>query len=162
MKREILLESLYINYGKKRFLNWCRSLNVFRFIKSHPYPDDLNPDRFIALIGFQNKEEVFDLISILEIKPELDIEDIFKMETVFSKKVTVNNVPCYFEINQFLKNLVFIVSGTDNDQFELDDSTFERAKLLDYFLASLKINFESSPYNDDYCITPEFYPEVWK
>jgi hypothetical protein len=162
VKREILLESLYTNYGKKRFLNWCRSLNIFRFIKSHPYPDDLNPDRFIALINFQKDEEVFDLINILEIKPEINIEDILRMDTVFSEKVTVNNVLCYFEINKFLKNLVFTVSGTEEDQFALDDSTYQRAKKLDILLSEVKLKYVSSPYDDDYCITPEFYPEVWQ
>ena len=162
MKREILLESLFTKYGKKRFLNWCRSLNIFRFIKSHPYPDDLNPDRFIAVIKFQDDEELLDLTNILEIEPELNVETILKMETVFSKEVTINDVLCYFEINHFLMNLVFTVSGTDEDQFALDLSTFEKAKKLDDFLTSLEIDFESSPYKDDYCITPEFYPEVWK
>jgi len=162
MEREIRLEYLYNTYGKARFLNWCRSLSIFRFIKSHSYPDDLNPDRFIALISFLNTEELSDLIKIMKIKPQLDIEAILKMETVVSKKVTINDIPCFFEINQFLKNLVFIVSGTEKDQFDLDDSTFQRAKKIDDFLISLEIDFESSPYNDDYCITPEFYPNIWK
>ena len=37
----------------------------FRFCKSHPYSDDLKPDRFIALTYFKNDEELVALFNVL-------------------------------------------------------------------------------------------------
>ena len=161
MKHEILLESLFTTYGKERFLNWCRSLQKFRFIKSHPYPDDMNPDRFIALTNFKDEEELQNFVSIMKIELGFDMQEVISSESYFSGKTKVNETTCYIEINKVLKNLVLVVSGTEEDQFALDDSTFQRAKKIDQFLSELNMEFVSSPYNDDYCITPDYYPSVW-
>ena len=162
MEREIRLDFLCSEYGKRRFLNWCNSLKIFRFCKSHPYPDDLLPDRFIALATFENNEELQNILNILEIEPPIEIQEILEKETVLSKDVKINSTSCYIEINRFLNNLVFTVSGTEEDQFIVDDSTFKRAKRIDDYLSTLNLKYASSPYNDDYCITPEFYPEIWE
>ncbi|NPD88593.1 MAG: hypothetical protein HGN29_07705 [Asgard group archaeon] len=161
MKREIRLENLYLDYGKERFLNWCRTLYSFRFIKSHSYPDDMNPDRFIALINFKDEDELRNFVNIMKIESDVDIQEAITSESYFSGKAKVNETTCYIEINKVLKNLVFVVSGTEEDQFALDDSTFQRAKKIDQFLSELNMVFVSSPYDDVYSITPEFYPSVW-
>ena len=165
IKRKVLLDSLCYTYGKKKLLNWCRSLNFFRFCKSHPYPDDLKPDRFIALTSFENDKELATLFDLLQIKTK-DEEDkalnSSDISSVFSGDAEVFGVSCNVEINKILNSLLIEVSGTDEDQFSLDDSTFQRAKKIDKHLLLLQIEFISSPYDDDYCITPEFYSEVWK
>lgn len=162
MKREIRLDNLFLKYGKERFLNWCRSLLKFRFIKSHPYPDDLNPDRFIALINYTDEDELRDLVSIMKIEINIEQRDVFDKETYVSNEAEVNDVSCYVKINRVLKNIELEVSGSGEDKFALDDSTFHRAKKIDDFLTELDIEFVSSPFDDDYCVTPEFYPDVWK
>lgn len=162
MEREIRLESLYLDYGKERLRNWCCSLNKFRFFKSHPYPDDLTPDRFIALTKFKDENELQHIINLLKIELNIKNQDVSAIESVFYEEVIVNEVSCFIEINKVLKNLVLVVSGSEQDQFSLDDSTFLRAKKIDNLLSELEIEFISSPYNDDYCITPEFYPEIWQ
>ncbi len=165
MKREIRLDHLFMTYGKERFLNWCRSLNIFRFCRSHPYPDDLHPDRFVTLIYFYDDNELNELLTLMKIKTKDNDNNtvrIEEIETTFSSLVKVNNEKCYIYINKILKTIILEVSGIENDPFSLDDTTFQRTKRIDDFLDTLDINFISSPYDDDYCITPEFYPQVWK
>ncbi|MHA2254919.1 MAG: hypothetical protein ACXAAM_02500 [Candidatus Heimdallarchaeaceae archaeon] len=166
MERDIRLDYLCTNYGKKRFLYWCRSLNIFRFCESHPYPDDLNPDRFIALTSFKDEAELKNLFKVMKIKimkenPNM-IFDLSKIELTFSGKADVEESSCFIQINKVLKTLIIEVSGTEEDQFFLDDSTYQRAKKIDDFLSTLNIDFVSSPHGDNYCITPEFYPSVWE
>jgi len=165
MKHEIRLESLFFDYGKEQFLNWCRSLNFFRFCKSHPYPDDLKPDRFIALTFFENDAELETLFSSLEIGVKVEEDMTLNPKDIvstFSGKTKVFGVHCYIDVNKTLRTLVLEISGNESDQFSLDDTTFQRAKIIDDHLSTLQIEFISSPYEDDYCITPEFYPEVWE
>ena len=165
IKREVLLEGLLSNYGKERFLNWCKSLNFFRFCKSHPYPDDLKPDRFIALTNFGNIDELIDLSDVLELEFREEKESsrfLENIETTFSGKATVFGISCYVDVNKVMKTVLLEVSGNERDQFSLDDTTFQRAKMIDRKLANLEIEFISSPYEDDYCVTPEFYPEIWR
>lgn len=166
MERDIRLDYLYTNYGKERFLNWCRSLNIFRFCKSHPYPDDLNPDRFITLASFKDEVDLRNLIKLMKIKIMRDdsnkIFDLSKIEHTFSGKGDIKESSCFIQINKVLKTLIIEVSGTEEDQFSLDDSTYQRAKKIDDYLSTLEVDFVSSPHNDDYCITPEFYPLVWE
>lgn len=165
MKREIRLDHLFMTYGKERFLNWCRSLNIFRFCKSHPYPDDLHPDRFVTLIFFNDNKELNQLLTIMKIKTNgndninIRTENI---ESTFHGLIKVSDEKCYIHINKISKTIFLEVSGIENDPFSLDDTTFQRAKRIDDFLVTLDINFISSPYDDDYCITPQFYPQVWK
>lgn len=164
MEREIRLNSLLLKYGEDRFLNWCRSLTIFRFCKSHPYPDDLAPDRFIALIMFENRSALLSLLD--RMKPiflEKNLEEYLKLEEakVFSGKAEINEVGCYISINEITGHLEIEVVGIDGDLFAITEDTFERTKLLDHFLEKLDLNFVLSPYDDDYCITPEFYPKVW-
>lgn len=166
MERDIRLDYLCTNYGKKRFLNWCRSLNIFRFCKTHPYPDDLNPDRFIALTSFKDEEDLENLLDLMKIHVKGEIEGDFtylaNIENTLSTQAIVNEVQCYISINKVLKTIVLDVSGTEENQFLLDNSTFQRVKKMDDFFSTLNIDFISSPHDDDYCITPEFYPELWK
>ncbi len=165
IKREVLLDSLCYNYGKDKFLNWCRSLRYFRFCKSHPYPDDLKPDRFIALTSFENEAELTTFCNSLEINAKIEGGKILNSNdsnSTFYGKAAVFGVYCYVNVNKILKTLLLEVSGTESDQFLLDDTTFQRAKQIDENLSALEIEFISSPYEDDYCITPKFYPEVWK
>lgn len=88
--------------------------------------------------------------------------ELKKIESTFSNLAKVKNEKCYIHINKLLGTLVLEVSGIESDPFSLDDSTFLRAKKIDEFISSLDVDFTSSPYDDDYCIAPEFYPEVWK
>ncbi|MCG3221511.1 MAG: hypothetical protein H7641_09035 [Candidatus Heimdallarchaeota archaeon] len=166
MKREIRLEYLCTNYGKERFLNWCCSLSIFRFCKSHPYPDDLNPDRFIALTSFKDEEDFKNLLYLMKIHVKGEVKGDFtylaNIKNTSSTQALVNEVQCYISINKVLKTIILEVSGTEEDQFLLDDSTFQRAKKIDDYLSTLNIDFICSPHNDDYCITPEFYPSVWE
>lgn len=164
IKREIRFESLCFDYGKEQFLNWCRSLNFFRLCRSHPYPDDLKPDRFISVTIFENDAELEALFDSLKIEVRIEEGNILKTKDIvstFSGKTKVFGVYCYIEVNKILRTLMLEVSGTETDQFSLDDTTFQRAKIIDGFLSTLQIEFISSPNEDDYCITPEFYPEVW-
>ena len=165
IKREVLLDSLFYTYGKEKLLNWCRSLNFFRFYKSHPYPDDLRPDRFIALTSFENEKELATLFDLLQIRVKNEEEEALnskEISSVFSGDAEVFSIYCYVEVNKILKTLLLEVSGTERDQFSLDDTTFQRAKKIDDFLSTLNIEFINSPYNDDYCLTPEFYSEIWR
>ena len=85
-----------------------------------------------------------------------------EIETTFSGDLTVFGVFCNVDVNKVLKNLLLEVSGNESDQFTLDDTTFQTAKMIDEKLSKLHVKFTSSPYDDDYCITPEFYTEVWR
>jgi hypothetical protein len=165
MKREIRLDYLFTTYGRERFLNWCRSLNIFRFCKSHSYPDDLHPDRFVTLVYFHDDSELDQLLTLMKIKINSNDNNniiVENIESTFHGLVNVNDEKCYIHINKIAKTIFLEVSGIKNDPFSLDDTTFQRAKKIDDFLVALDINFISSPYDDDYCITPEFYPQIWK
>ena len=165
IKRDVLLNSLFLDYGKERFLGWCRTLKFFRFYKSHPYPDDLKPDRFIALTSFRNDiglDKLFVSLEIIMQNRKEKLPTSKEIKSTFSAKVTVFGVFCYIDVNKTLKTIMLEVSGNETDQFSLDDTTFQRVKQIDECLSNLHINFISSPYGDDYCITPEFYPEVWE
>ena len=164
MKREIRLDYLCDNYGKKRFLDWCRSLYVFRFCKSHPYPDDLLPDRFIALLKVKEESSFLKILALMKIDLEEEyIEEFFgdSSRKVLSESVEIHRFQCSLQINKILKTITLEVSGNETDLFTLDESTFKRAKGIDDFLKTLDLEFSGSPFDDDYCITPEFYPEVW-
>ena len=50
-------------------------------------------------------------------------------------------------------NMDALVTDVNNDP---DYILHEPDNVRDLFFA------DPSPYEDDYCITPEFYPEVWK
>jgi len=164
MKKEIRLHGLFEEYGEKRFLKWCRSLEIFRFCKSHPYPDDLTPDRFIALIHFKEREELVNIIK--EIKLSFFEKDIMSYlqqtnEKLISGEASIKNINCHITINEIVGYLEIAIIGIKDDPFALTADTFERTKSIDNYLQTLDIEFEKSPYGDDYCITPEFYPEVW-
>lgn len=163
--REIRLEHLFNTYGKERFLNWCRLLKIFRFYKSHPYPDDLVPDRFLALIEVEENTELKEVLGTMKVKLiDVNLEKFLLNETqkVYSGEAVINSNRCFVSINKILKTISLEVSGNDEDRFTLDDTSFQRAKTIDDFLHALSIEFVSSPYADDYYITPEYYPEVWK
>ena len=165
MEREIRLSILYSEYGKERFINWCRSLNVFRFCKAHPYPDDLAPDRFLAVLNFKNREALINLLSSLAVKfkeTNLDIYLEQNKNKVFYGRAKICDSSCFITINEVTGNIEIEVSGVEEDPFALEDSTFLRALIIDEFLRKLELDFSSSPYEDNYCISPEFYPEVWE
>ena len=95
---------------------------------------------------------------------DVNLEDFLLNESqkIYSGKSEINKIQCNISINKILKTVSFEISGNNEDMFTLDDSTFRRAKAVDDFLQTLDLEFVSSPYEDDYYITPEFYPEVWK
>ena len=165
MNREIRLNSLFSEYGEERFREWCRSLSIFRFFKSHPYPDDLAPDRFIALAKFNSREElliILDKVKILFL--EADIEQYLKHpdKKVISGNASIEGINCYVSINEVVGFLDIEVIGVEGDPFTLTADTFKRAKSIENHLEKLDIDFESSPHDDDYCISPEYYPDVWQ
>lgn len=165
MKREIRLNGLFLEYGEEQFINWCQSLTRLRFCKNHPYPDDLAPDRFIGITRFEDKISLKSLInSIKPIILDKNLEDFLnqKEKSTFSCMAKINDTVCYVSINEIIGTFTIEVFGTEKDQFTLDKTTFSRAKRIDEFLETLEIKFDSSPNNDDYCITPEFYPDIWK
>jgi hypothetical protein len=159
------LNGLILEYGEERFLKWCQNLKILRFCKSHPYPDDLKPDRFIALTKFGSRKELEYIVNLIHLSfKEDDINSYLKKSTkkVISGNALINGINCYANINEVVGYLEIEVMGIEGDPFNLTDDTFERAKSLDDYLIAAKLEFETSPHDDDYCITPEFYPDVWK
>ena len=74
----------------------------------------------------------------------------------------MNEVLCYLSVNKILKNILVEVSGNAEDQFTLDSTTYERAVKIDEFIDSLNLVFQDPPQDDDYCISPKFYPKLWE
>jgi hypothetical protein len=94
---------------------------------------------------------------------ERNLENYLKQDEtkVFSCTAEIDELSCYVTINEVLGYLEIEVMGIEGDPFTLTDSTFEKARSIDCFLDKLDVNFIESPFNDPYCITPEFYPQIW-
>ena len=52
------LDYMFFEYGEENIRRWCTSLKIFRLCKTYPYPNDMQPDRFIACIQFSTDEEL--------------------------------------------------------------------------------------------------------
>lgn len=165
MNLNIRLSILCSKYGEERFLNWCHSLEIFRFCQAHPYPDDFAPDRFITVLKFTNKEDLKQILKSIKVNfEEVDLDAFLEQEEikVIYGKAEINQSKCYVTINEVTRLIEIEIYGVEEDAYALTNETFQRAKIIDEFLSRFDYEFCSSPFDDNYCITPEFYPQVWE
>ncbi len=165
MNINIRLSILCSKYGEERFLNWCHSLEIFRFCQAHPYPDDFASDRFIAVLKFTNKEQLKKILKSLKVNfEEVDLDIYLEQEEtkVIYGKAEIKQSKCFVTINEVIGIIEIEVYGVEEDPYALTNETFHSAKNIDEFLKEFDYEFCSSPFDDNYCITPEFYPVVWE
>jgi len=160
------LEHMFLEYGEENVKRWCASLKVFRLCKSYPYPNDMDPDRFITNIKFTSEEELQKILRSLNLTKDESkpIQSRFKR---YNKNHSagwqlLNGVSCLMSINNLLQEISIQVSGNESDLFTLEEVTYERAKQIEEFILSLNLVFVTPPQDDDYCISPKYYPELWE
>ncbi len=162
----IKLELMFLEYGEANIRRWCTTLKVFRLCKSYPYPNDINPNRFIASIKFTSEEELLKILQKLNLA-----EDKSKPEQSRFKEYNehhsagwqlLNGISCLISINKLLQEINIQVSGNKEDLFTLEEITYERTKQIEEFLLPLDLVFVAPPQDDDYCISPKYYPELWE
>ena len=158
---------IYYKYGKKKIQKWCSRLEFFRFIFTHPYPDDLKPDRFVTSISYSSENELESILKKLDFSLELDNPELptFKEYNVNHSAgwVLINNSLCFLNINKILKIITIDVSGSKNDLFTMSGVTFKRALKVEEVLGKGDFNFIDPPEDDPkYCIAPKFYPKIWE
>ncbi len=162
----MFLESLYFNYGKEVVLKWITNLHIFRLCVPHPYPDDFKPIRYQALIKFNSEKELTSILEQLNFEafkgiiPEAKYQDL--NENNSAGWIKLLDVVGYLNVNKILKNITLEISGKMDDMFQIDESTFIAAKKIDEFLQTLNLLTVEPPQNDEYCICPKYYPEIWK
>ena len=131
----------------------------------YPYPNDMKPERFLASISFENHNEINSILQKIEFK-----EDTSKSEESRYKQynenhsagwITIKDNFCYLDVNKIRKTIQIEVSGTDEDLFKMNDSVYNRALVIEQLLSKLELNFIDPPQDDNYCISPKHYPELW-
>ena len=158
--------NFYQKFGEETIHNWCKSLQYFRLCRSHPYPDDLVPDRFVVKISFTTNDELDSILENLEISlrlPNSELEPFKEYnENHSSGWVLINNSFCNLDVNKILKMVTIDVSGTIEDLFELKVETFQRAIEIEKQFKKYNFKFIDPPEDDaKYCLAPKFYPEIW-
>lgn len=158
---------IYYKFGKRRLKKWCRKLHIFRLCLAHPYPDDMNPDRFVAIISFSSQEKLENIMKELDISLKLPYPDFvpFKKynENHSAGWTLINNTLCLLDINKIRKTITIEVVGSNDDKFKLDANTFNRAFNIEQFLATKNLQFIDPPEDDSrYCVAPKYYPKIWK
>ncbi|MBN1328813.1 MAG: hypothetical protein JXA54_05005 [Candidatus Heimdallarchaeota archaeon] len=158
-------EHLCFVYGKDYVLKWVTKLKIFRLCGCYPYPADLTPERFLAKICYKSDSELSQIMKKLNLtnssqKPR-NIQFQKSTESHSYGWVLLNGNPCYLDINKVLKTIIFEISGTNDEPFKLSDETFKQAKRIEDYLQNLGLIFHDPPQDDNYCVAPKFYPEVW-
>ena len=157
---------MFFEYGEENVRRWCTSLRIFRLCKTYPYPNDMHPDRFIACIHFSADEELDRIMQDLELtedtnRPEQSRFRLYNEKTSAGWQL-LNGLSIYMTINKLLQVITLEVSGTESDQFKLDETTFDRAKKIEEFILKLDLVFNIPPQDDNYCFSPKYYPELWE
>ena len=158
---------IYFKFGKRRIKKWCNKLHIFRLCLAHPYPDDITPDRFVAIISFSSREELETIMKELNFSLELPYQDFSPFQEYNENHsagwILINNSLCYLDVNKIRKTITIDVAGSKEDKFKLDKNTFNRALKIEQFLATRCFQFIDPPEDDPkYCIAPKFYPELWE
>ena len=159
------LEHFFFEYGEEKVTKWVTTLKIFRLCAVYPYPNDMHPERFIAKTSFINDvhlEEILRAINWEEIQKK-PIGARFKEynENHSAGWVLINNIPCLLDINKILKSIEIEVSGVGDETHKFDCTVFLRAKKLEEYLQSKSFSFIDPPQDDNYCISPKYYPNLW-
>ncbi|NHJ32082.1 MAG: hypothetical protein FK732_04400 [Asgard group archaeon] len=162
----IKLDYMFQEYGEENIRRWCTSLNIFRLCKTYPYPNDMDPERFIVSIQYSTEEDLERILQNLELredksKPE---QSRFKLynEHHSSGWQLLKGISCLISVNKLLQVITIQVSGVEGDLFKLDETTYENAQQIEKFILTLDLVFNTPPQDDDYCFSPKYYPELWE
>ena len=164
--KEITLNHIFMKYGKEEICNWCGKLQLFRLCLAHPYPDDLTPDRFSAIISFTNDEELTSILAKINFSLKLENSELVSFkeynENHSAGWISINNSLANLDVNKIRKTITIDVSGSGDDLFKLSEDTFTRAIQIEQHLSKYDFQFIDPPEDDaKYCIAPKFYPEFW-
>ncbi|MFW9922754.1 MAG: hypothetical protein ACFFDW_05630 [Candidatus Thorarchaeota archaeon] len=160
------LDHAMLSYGKENIEQWCKSLQHFRLCMSLPYPNDANPDRFLVVLEFSDRNNLEEILKMLEITIDESKEENSKFHA-YSKDILagwalIKNTSCYLRVNKLLLTIEIESSGTEIDPFDLDETTFNRAFSIEQFLLQLNPSFREPPFDDVYCISPKYYSNLFQ
>ena len=159
------LEHFFFEYGKEKITKWVTMLKIFRLCAIYPYPNDMQPERFIAKISFTNKEHLEKILTAINWKEnqKKPIEARFKEynENHSAGWVLINDISSLLDINKIRKTIEIEISGVGEDTHKFDSTVFQRAKKLEEYLQSKSFTFVDPPQDDNYCISPKYYPSLW-
>ncbi|NHJ86683.1 MAG: hypothetical protein FK734_14560 [Asgard group archaeon] len=159
------LDHLFFTYGKEKILKWITTLKIFRLCACYPYPADNQPERFIAKINYKKDIELEEILAKLDFTIDSKKPKISQFHDYSDSQsngwIILNGDSCLLNINKMLKTITFEVSGTDDDPFKMSELVFRRATRVENYLVDLGLEFDDPPQDDNYCISPKYYPEAW-
>jgi hypothetical protein len=125
---------LYRRHSKGELARWARELEFFRFCR--------------AFGGHMNDADHF-LVSL-----QLD-EEVGKLGT---GQVAIAGQPVYAQ--ERLGRLEIILYG-DEIPYEVTEAAVQSAKLIEPVLRPLAVRIIDPPMDNERCVCPKYYPEIW-